>query len=270
MALIVSSLLLRDKFPYLFYGTFGLMIVVAVNELLNLLGGDDKTHPVMLRATDCALGLSIFALVASSLSGFCLIGITLVLLALLLFLFLFRIIVQLYLKECNALSCIQRTMTAMMYVALPLSLINVICGVLGSHFMIAVFVFIWLNDTAAFLVGISIGKHRLWERISPKKSWEGFVGGMVVTAVAAWFCPTLFGDFFTFKLTGIQWALVGVTVSAAATFGDLFESLLKRTAGVKDSGKILPGHGGLLDRIDSLLLVAPSVCLVLLLFAAYE
>ena len=186
VALIVSSLLLRDTFPYLYYFTFGLMIVIAVNELENMLGGNEKTHPVALRVLDCAMGLSIFGLADSAMGGMRIIGLILVFLAATLLFVIARIVVQLFLKSTNAIACYQRSMTAMMYVVLPLSLINVVCDVLGSVFMVAVFVFIWINDTGAFLVGISIGKHRLWERISPKKSWEGFFGGVAATALAAW------------------------------------------------------------------------------------
>lgn len=121
------------------------------------------------------------------------------------------------------------------------------------------FVGIWVNDTGAFIVGSSIGKHRLFPSVSPKKSWEGFVGGFVATvlvtiAIASYW----FDDIFRLW----QSALIGAVISVAATWGDLFESMLKRNAGVKDSGKIIPGHGGVLDRIDSVLFVLPALLIL--------
>ena len=129
-------------------------------------------------------------------------------------------------------------------------------GMLIALFM---FVCIWLNDTGAYLVGCTIGKHRLFERISPKKSWEGFFGGMVFCIAAGAFAHLLIGG------SQAIWIPFAIIVSVFATWGDLVESLIKRTAGVKDSGNIMPGHGGVLDRIDSLLFVAPAILAYLFL-----
>ncbi|MDE6280052.1 MAG: phosphatidate cytidylyltransferase, partial [Paramuribaculum sp.] len=123
-------------------------------------------------------------------------------------------------------------------------------------------IMLWLNDTGAYCVGSLMGRHRLCERLSPKKSWEGFWGGMFFTAVGAvllmpWYMP------------GTPWifgAGTGIIISIAATWGDLVESMLKRSQGVKDAGNILPGHGGILDRIDSLLLAAPVFAVMQLIF----
>ena len=122
-------------------------------------------------------------------------------------------------------------------------------------------IFIWINDTGAFLVGITIGRHRLFERISPKKSWEGFIGGLIFSFITAWVF-SLFYDNFSL----IQWLGLSLTISISSTFGDLCESLLKRTIHIKDSGHILPGHGGLLDRFDSVLLAAPAAYIYIQIF----
>jgi phosphatidate cytidylyltransferase len=116
---------------------------------------------------------------------------------------------------------------------------------------------IWLNDTGAYCVGSLLGKHRLCERLSPKKSWEGFFGGLVFCIAAGIVASYILSDsIYSFMIITIS---LGVVVCVFATVGDLFESLIKRTLHVKDSGNLIPGHGGILDRIDSLLFVAPAV-----------
>lgn len=128
--------------------------------------------------------------------------------------------------------------------------------------ILLMFILIWINDTGAFLVGSLIGRHKLFERISPKKTWEGFFGGMALTvaaAVAMQVCGLQ--DFFNFHFSTAVWGVLGVLVCLLATIGDLAESMIKRNLGLKDSGMIMPGHGGILDRIDSLLFVMPAFAL---------
>ncbi|MDO4692485.1 MAG: phosphatidate cytidylyltransferase [Porphyromonadaceae bacterium] len=131
-----------------------------------------------------------------------------------------------------------------------------------ERLLLIAFVGIWVNDTGAFIVGSSIGKHRLFPSVSPKKSWEGFMGGLLATVLVT---ISLAGYWFDDIYQLWQSALIGVVISAAATWGDLFESMLKRNAGVKDSGKIIPGHGGVLDRIDSVLFVLPALLILTLI-----
>lgn len=123
------------------------------------------------------------------------------------------------------------------------------------------FILLWINDSAAYLVGVTLGKNRLFERISPKKTWEGFFGGLVFTVLAAW----LISGYFTF-FKPTDWIIIGVIITIGATYGDLFESLLKREAGIKDSGTILPGHGGFLDRFDGVTLAFPLMFLYITFF----
>jgi phosphatidate cytidylyltransferase len=120
--------------------------------------------------------------------------------------------------------------------------------------VLMIFVFIWLNDTGAYLIGSWKGKHRLFQRISPLKSWEGFFGGLAVVIVAS----LVFSRFYT-EMAWYYWLAFAVITVVSATWGDLIESLIKRTYGVKDSGNILPGHGGVFDRFDSVVLVSPAV-----------
>ncbi len=124
----------------------------------------------------------------------------------------------------------------------------------NAQFLIAVFALIWVNDTFAYLIGSAIGKRKLWPSVSPGKSWEGFIGGCIVTMAAGGFSSS-----FLTIMGPIEGVFLGAIICVAATFGDLFESSLKRRAGIKDSGNIMPGHGGILDRIDSILFVIPSV-----------
>ena len=138
----------------------------------------------------------------------------------------------------------------------------------GKHLLLAMFIMIWLNDTGAFCVGSLIGKHKLIPRVSPKKSWEGFIGGMVFAIASGFVFKFGFPQYFeSISLSGL--CGLGAVVGAFATWGDLVESLIKRTLGVKDSGNILPGHGGILDRIDSLLLVVPASVLYLTALILY-
>ena len=122
--------------------------------------------------------------------------------------------------------------------------------------IISILVIIWANDTFAYLVGITMGKNKLFERISPKKTIEGFVGGAIFAVVAG----ILLAEFYLHEPT-IRWIIIAMIVSAFGTLGDLIESKFKRIAGVKDSGNIMPGHGGFLDRLDSIIFVAPFVYL---------
>lgn len=172
--------------------------------------------------------------------------------------FLARLICQLYLPGENAVGSISAAFTSLMYVAMPLCCASMMYLMYGPSIILTMFIMIWLNDTGAFCVGSLIGKRRLFERISPKKSWEGFAGGLVFSIAGGALIYFLFGKWAP-GLGLAEMCTLGAVVSVFATWGDLVESLLKRTAGVKDSGHIMPGHGGILDRIDSLLLVAPAL-----------
>lgn len=187
--------------------------------------------------------------------------------AILVILLIVRFISQLYITRLAPNASLAHSALTWIYVALPLAILGWVYTV-NPALVLGMFVMIWLNDTGAFCVGSLIGRHKLFERISPKKSWEGFVGGMVFSIAAGALYFYCFGE--SFSLDGIPMTLtsllvMGGVVSVAATYGDLIESMLKRAAGVKDSGKLLPGHGGMLDRIDSLLLTAPALAAYILL-----
>ncbi|UPS91882.1 phosphatidate cytidylyltransferase [Bizionia sp. M204] len=124
--------------------------------------------------------------------------------------------------------------------------------------LLGAFILVWVNDTFAFLVGKNFGKQKLFEKISPKKTVEGFIGGLFFSSVASYFIAT-----FTETLSFNNWLILAIIISVFGTLGDLIESKFKRQAGVKDSGVIMPGHGGLLDRLDSIIFAAPFIHLFL-------
>lgn len=145
------------------------------------------------------------------------------------------------------------------YIILPFSfliLLPFINGTYQPRLIIFIIVLIWTNDSFAYLVGRKIGKTKLFERVSPKKTVEGFLGGMFFTIIAG----VIIG-YYSDVLSWLNWIIIAVIVSVFGTLGDLVESKFKRQANVKDSGKIMPGHGGLLDRLDSLFFLAPFVYL---------
>ena len=174
------------------------------------------------------------------------------------FVLICRLTLELYIKSPTPLANMAKSMMSQLYIALPLGIMSTMGQWWGTHLILAIFCMIWLNDTGAFIVGSLLGKHRLFERISPKKSWEGFFGGLCFNLIAGALFSNLWADFF--GLYGLwQWLVMGVVVTLFATWGDLVESLIKRTLHIKDSRNLIPGHGGILDRIDSLLFVMPAV-----------
>ena len=172
------------------------------------------------------------------------------------------LVYELFRKKENPIHDWAYFVLGQMFVALPFSLLNFIAFIDDAAYkpliLVAVFATIWVNDTGAYLVGITFGKHRLFERVSSKKSWEGFCGG-AVAALASGYVFSLFIP----EISLIEWLVFSEIIVVFGTFGDLIESLLKRTVQVKDSGNAIPGHGGLLDRFDSMLLAAPVVFIYL-------
>lgn len=177
-----------------------------------------------------------------------------------------RIIAQLYALGGNAITLLSASMMSYIYVGISLATVPVLYYSAGNpHIVLALLIFIWANDTGAFCVGCTLGKHKLFERISPKKSWEGFFGGLAACILAATIMNLCFPAYYGAPLTLGFMIKLAIIACIFSTFGDLVESLIKRTSGVKDSGNLIPGHGGILDRIDSLLLVMPTSTIYLAL-----
>lgn len=173
----------------------------------------------------------------------------------------------LYTKSSDSVNDWAYTMLSQMYIALPLSTINVIAfrqaaDELNYYYYLlplSIFIFLWTNDTGAYCTGSLFGKHKLFPRISPAKSWEGSIGGglLVLIVASVMYYIESQGENLS-GLNLIEWLGLGLVVVVFGTWGDLVESLLKRTLGIKDSGYILPGHGGILDRLDSSLMAIPA------------
>ena len=167
------------------------------------------------------------------------------------------LIYELYSKHKSPVTRLAYIFFGQCYIALPFSVLNFLAfrgspsnpPVYQWVWLIALFLFIWAYDTGAYLIGIKFGKHRLFERISPKKSWEGFFGGLVFAIIFAF----IFAHFYQ-QTAWYHCVAISIGVVVFSTYGDLVESLIKRSAEVKDSGSLLPGHGGFLDRFDSMLL----------------
>ena len=184
-------------------------------------------------------------------------------------------VMELYRKKDKPFDSLAHTFFSILYTAIPFSmfpysafsktglqpLFSFSNWEFSPGILIGFFLLLWANDTGAYLVGSAIGKHRLMERISPKKSWEGFFGGMLLTLIVA---RLLSGVLGVVDLKG--WMIIALIITIAGTFGDLIESMLKRSVGFKDSGTIMPGHGGFLDRFDSVVIAFPLVYLYIAVF----
>ncbi len=152
------------------------------------------------------------------------------------------------------------TMLPMVYAAIPLGLMPLLH--VGYNTLVMVLIMVWMNDNGAYMGGSLLGKHKMWQRHSPGKTWEGTAIGVLFTLLTAFFVGPLFND----QIAWYHWLVLGLICSVIDTLGDLVESMLKRSVGVKDSGTIMPGHGGFLDRFDSLLIATPFVFVYLALF----
>ncbi len=180
---------------------------------------------------------------------------------------IYLMVAELYLKAEDPVNNWAYTLMSQLYIALPFSLLNVLAfrstgtSIQYSYLApLSIFVFLWVNDAGAYICGSLLGRHKLFPRISPGKSWEGSIGGgllVVAASIGVWYLTEQYGV-NDLGLTAWEWAGLGLVIVIFGTWGDLVESLLKRTLHIKDSGNILPGHGGMLDRFDSTLMAVPA------------
>ena len=177
----------------------------------------------------------------------------------LLLMFPLTIVHELFRKNDASWLRIGTYFTGYLYISVPFGLMNalyLVPGIDGYYkgVLLGLFVLVWTSDIFAYLTGSMFGKHRLFERISPKKSWEGSIGGLFFSLIAAYVL-----SLFLPEINLVNWMIMALIIVVTATLGDLGESLLKRNAGVKDTGKIFPGHGGVLDRFDATIFATPFV-----------
>jgi len=241
--------------PLTFIPLFSVFLIVAVYEFCKL-SNLSKTVPLIM----CVLGLLLFVVyMNNSFYTNLLLNIASLVISL-------NLLYELFSKSRPALKDNTAKLARLTgYVIIPFLLIIKLPFLYGNatftfnpYIIIGMFIIIWANDTFAYIVGKSIGKHKLFERISPKKTIEGFIGGMIFSVAGAYILGQT--DYFDF-ITPWQWMAFAAILVVFGTLGDLVESQLKRNAGVKDSGKIMPGHGGILDRLDSVLFAIPFLFL---------
>lgn len=177
--------------------------------------------------------------------------------------FLILPIINLFYHPERIIHSFTSTFSGLIYIYLPLSIIPFISFYKGHYdyeILIGIFAILWTYDSFAYIFGVWLGRHKIFPKVSPKKSWEGLAGGLIFALVVSWILGLL-----SSILSLNNWVIIATIIVAAGTIGDFFESALKREAGVKDSGTIMPGHGGILDRIDSILFSVPFLYLYLLL-----
>ncbi len=251
VSILIGGMLFNQ---YSFLIVFSLITILALYEFYGLLNkaGNADTNRILNTAGGLLLFISGYIYFSS-------IDKTLLPFALYVLYILILFASELFLKRANPLASLAYAVLGQVYIALPLSLLCYLAfgydsgGAYHYALILALFIFIWVNDSFAYLAGSLLGKHRMFERISPKKSWEGFAGGVVFTIAAA----AIYSTYFT-QLSLWGWIGFAVVLIVFGTLGDLVESLFKRTLNIKDSGNMIPGHGGLLDRIDSVIFAIPA------------
>ena len=264
--LFVATIVVCFLNPTAMIFLFALVTGLTVWEFTGLV--NDRPGVAVNRFISTVAGVYFFLAMAGTCSGFTSSTVFIPYLITIIYL----LVAELYAKQEDPIHDWAYTMMSQMYVVLPFSLLNMLAfrsapeGIMYVYTLpLSVFVFLWVNDTGASCCGSLFGKHKLFPRVSPGKSWEGSIGGGVFVLAAAalvWYLT----DVYDMNPTGMgmwEWMGLGLTVVVFGTWGDLVESLFKRTLGIKDSGNILPGHGGMLDRFDSSLLAIPAAVVYL-------
>ncbi|MBJ6117514.1 phosphatidate cytidylyltransferase [Pontibacter sp. BT310] len=253
-ALFVGSILVSE---WTYFVLFLLLTIVGLLEFYRLAATQGIKPNITIGATLGALFYILIFLIEKELVRSELLYLTLPLLGLV-------FVLELYRKQPQPFTNIAFTLLGVLYIALPFGLLHKL-GYLNDTYawqpILGLMLLIWASDTGAYIAGKNFGKRKLFPRISPGKTWEGWAGGMLLTLAVAYGLSVYFQD-----LALYQWLGIGVIVSVFGVFGDLVESMLKRSLDVKDSGTLLPGHGGILDRFDSLIIVIPFIVAFLQIF----
>ncbi len=237
-----------------------LVAIVGMQEFLKL-NSQGKTKPAF--GLTIIIGLFVFVVIAAELMG----NVDFKLLLLIIPAIYLLFFVELWRNREQPMHNISIGIISIIYVPIPLALLagffdpTATTNLQRSGVLLGYLLVLWLNDTGAYIVGSLLGKNRLFERISPKKSWEGSIGGGVFALLTGWGVSFVITDIST-----LHWLIMALIIVTTGSLGDLVESMMKRSFGVKDSGKILPGHGGVLDRFDAVLLSAPFIFVYLMYF----
>lgn len=257
VAVMLGGVLLH---PFVFAVVFAALLFFTQYEFYSLMEKEEQ-HPKKI--IGCIFGVLFFLICFCISNGFLQGRFALSIILI----FLFLMIIEIFSKGKNPLGNAGFGIMGFVYVAIPLSLMNFIVqpsadghsNIYYPWIMAGIFFIIWVNDSAAYLVGSALGKHKMCPGISPAKSWEGFIGGAVFAIIMGILNAVMFQ-----QASMVSWIVIAVLTVVFGTLGDLFESKIKREIGIKDSGNILPGHGGFLDRLDSLLFAVPAVFLWLM------
>jgi phosphatidate cytidylyltransferase len=236
---------------------FFLAALIGASEYLNILDKGKKATPSkFMTFLSVSVVQVLFFLVSAELAE------EIILLGAIPVLFI-QVLVELFRDKADGFSRIALAVFGTIWVGLPFALLPYIGTVSGTYTgwtVLGFFLLLWTNDTGAYLSGKTFGRHKLAPKISPGKTIEGFIGGVILALVMAYFMPVITGE-----LTESRWIVIALIIAVFSNAGDLVESMLKRSCGVKDSGAILPGHGGILDRFDGILLAVPVILAYLLL-----
>lgn len=261
ITLIIGAILLGGIY---FKIIFGLLAILTVYEFHTLTNKQENINALPILGAICATVA--FAVVSYyKQPSWLYIGVFLM--CFILMCLIICAVIEMFRKTPNPINNVAYTIFGQIYIVLPFSLMAYILSY-NKKLLLAVFVIIWVNDTFAYLTGSLLGKHKLSPKISPNKSWEGLIGGLVgtwgVALLIYWLEAYAKNSYIPFTAT--QWLALGTAIMIFGTLGDLFESLIKRTVGVKDSGNIMPGHGGLLDRLDSVLFATLPAAVLIAIF----
>lgn len=257
VALVIASSIFG---PVYFYGLFFMFMLVCIYEFIRMI--DLKSiYPYVLAVTAFSVAVisnNNLIVFKDNMSEKIVISILLIVVYLL-------FVAALVSSRRIAIQYIAKNFLTLVYVVIPFGLLIKIPylnfdGTFDTSVILGIFILIWSNDVFAFLIGKNFGKNKLIERISPNKTIEGFLGGFIFTFIAAYFVAT-----FCSSIQALQWFTIAIIVSVFGVLGDLIESMFKRQAGLKDSSNLLPGHGGFLDRLDSIIFATPFIYIYLFL-----
>ena len=252
VSFIIVATILGDWY---FQVLFGIVAILSLNEFYSLFKNSNVKPNISQGIIVGALLylLSLYSIYQNEVSVY-LAGLLVILLPLVGF-------AELYRKKTTPFQNMGVTLVGLFYIILPFVLINVMRLSTDDFWtVLSIFILTWCSDTFAYLVGRKIGKRKLFERISPNKSWEGFIGGLIFSVIAGLVIAYFTDDSY------VKYIVYGIVIASFGTIGDLVESMLKRSLNIKDSGTILPGHGGLLDRFDAVIFTIPVIFFVELFF----